>query len=356
MKNRVAIIGIVGVPGNYGGFETMVENLIDNHELSYTVYCSSFNYKKKPKSFKNSNLVYIPIKANGIQSIFYDIYAIFHSVITGHKKLLILGVSGALIIPFIKLLPLKLEIYTNIDGIEWKRDKWKGLAKVFLKFSEKLAVKFSTRVIADNDAIGDYVKKEYKRNASIIAYGGDHALKKNTKGLIFEKPFNKFYLSLCRIEPENNVQLILRTFEKTDEKLAFIGNWNVSSYSRKLHKKYSQHPNIKLIDPIYNTDLLFLYRKECVAYIHGHSAGGTNPSLVEMMHFSKPIIAFDCSFNRKTLENIGFFFKSCEQLQSAISEIDNIDLSAKYKEIADRRYNWDHIRAQYIKLFKEGKI
>ena len=354
MKNRIAIVGIVGVPGNYGGFETMVENLIDTKKVSYTVYCSSFNYKKKKKrEYKNAKLIYLPFKANGIQSIFYDAFAIIHSIVTGHKKILILGVSGAILLPLARLLPLGLEIYTNIDGIEWKREKWKGFAKVFLKFSEKLAVRFSSFVIADNDSIGDYLKNQYKINPTIIAYGGDHAFKEGFTDPTFKKPFDKFFLSLCRIEPENNIDLMLKTFECIHENYIFIGNWNISSYSRGLFEKYKDHKNIKLIEPIYDLDLLYLYRINCLGYIHGHSAGGTNPSLVEMMFFSKPIIAFDCSFNRKTLENNGLFFNSSEQLKESISKINLIDYGDIYKEIAYRRYNWSVIKHQYLQLFNK---
>ena len=161
MTDRVAIVGIVGVPGNYGGFETMVDNLVDAEKTEFTVYCSSYNYKDQIKNYKNAKLVYIRIKANGVSSILYDIFSILHAVISGHKTILILGVSGAILIPFIRILPLKIRIITNIDGIEWKRDKWNSAAKFFLKFSEKLAVNYSSIVIADNDAIGEYIKNDY---------------------------------------------------------------------------------------------------------------------------------------------------------------------------------------------------
>ncbi|EKA4244511.1 glycosyl transferase, partial [Escherichia coli] len=124
------------------------------------------------------------------------------------------------------------------------------------------------------------------------------------------------YLGLCRIEPENNIEMILNAFINTDKKIKFMGNWDNSEYGRQLKKYYSNYPNITLLEPNYNIEELYKLRKNCLAYIHGHSAGGTNPSLVEAMHFNIPIFAFDCDFNRYTTNNLAHYFNDSEQLTS----------------------------------------
>ncbi len=353
MNKRIAVVGIVGIPGNYGGFETMVENLVDNENISFTVYCSSKNYKDFNQAYGNANLIYIPISANGISSVAYDIVCMVHAILSGHRQILLLGVSGAIFIPIIKFLRLKIKIMTNIDGIEWKRDKWKGLASFFLKFSESLAVRYSDTVIADNEAIGDYVINEYSKKTEIIPYGGNHAFENIQNYNSNISPYDKYFLSVCRIEPENNVDLILKTFSNSESNLIFIGNWNISNYSKNLKTTYSRFENIKLLDPIYDLNTLYFFRKNCVGYIHGHSAGGTNPSLVEIMHFSKPIFAFNCSFNRKTLEENGNYFESASQLEEMISNDKYLYSGQIFKEIANRRYTWDIVKNQYFKLFDE---
>jgi len=344
----IAVIGTVGVPACYGGFETLVENLLDESSLdnSVIIYCSSKSYSVKRTEYKNAELVYIPLNANGAQSIPYDFCSLLHAAfIKRSENLLILGVSGAVCLPFIRLFS-KAKIITNIDGLEWKRDKWNFWAKRFLKFSEKVAVKYSDIVVADNKGIADYVMLEYNVAAEIIAYGGDHAI---VKSLSISD--DDYALALCRVEPENNVELILESFSKTNKTLKFIGNWSNSDFGCLMRNKYQQYSNIEIIDPIYDIETLFEIRQKCSFYIHGHSAGGTNPSLVEMMHFGKPIFAFDCNYNRASTEDSAQFFDNTDELIKLINSSVSLDNASNMKEIAERRYTWRIVKKQYFNLF-----
>lgn len=345
---KVSILGTVGIPACYGGFESLVENLTKYHSenILYTVYCSSNIYKNKIQEHNDASLIYLPLDANGVQSIPYDILSMVYSLFKKPDVTLILGVSGCIFLPFYRLLS-KSKIITNIDGLEWKRDKWGKVARKFLKFSEALAVKYSDVVISDNQAIADYVKSEYNTESCVIAYGGDHVLMNESK----EVKSNDYFLGLCRIEPENNVEMILNAFSKTDKRLKFIGNWDKSEFGIKLKQEYSKYSNIEIIDPIYDLETLYNYRVNCFAYIHGHSAGGTNPSLVEAMHFSKPIFSYDCNFNRYSTENKCFYFKSSEDLISLLEKENDFNKNAlNMKEIATRRYTWQIIAKQYESL------
>jgi glycosyltransferase involved in cell wall biosynthesis len=344
---NISIIGTVGVPACYGGFETLVENLLDENEQEkdITVYCSSRSYCERIQEYKNAKLFYIPLNANGVQSIPYDMWSIFHAVYKRTDSILLLGVSGAICLPFIRLFS-KAKIVTNIDGLEWRRHKWGTLAKKFLKYSEKIAVKYSDVVVSDNQAIADYVQAEYGVTSEVIAYGGDHAV---VDELSFED--EGYALALCRIEPENNVELILKSFSQTNKRLQFIGNWNNSAFGKEMKKKYSQYINIEIVDPIYELSELFKIRMKCSLYVHGHSAGGTNPSLVEMMHFSKPITAFDCNYNRASTENKANYFSNENELIEQIKANSFTTNSAEMLEIAKRRYTWDIVKKQYFTLF-----
>ncbi|QBG35288.1 DUF1972 domain-containing protein [Litorilituus sediminis] len=344
--NTVAIIGTVGVPACYGGFETLVENLLDEKDSSQeiTVYCSSKSYQDKPVKYKNANLHYIPLHANGGQSIPYDIWSLCHAAIKKTNNILLLGVSGAICLPFIKLFS-KAKIVTNIDGLEWKRDKWHPLIQKFLKFSEKLAVKYSDTIIADNQAIADYVTQEYDVKSEVIAYGGDHAVNSS-----LNLSDDNYALALCRIEPENNVELILEAFSRTNKKLKFIGNWDNSDFGQRMKAKYQSYENIDIIAPVYDLDSLFELRQKCSFYVHGHSAGGTNPSLVEMMHFNKTILAFDCNYNRASTEESAHYFSNIEELVTNINQEAEIDNGNNMLEIAQRRYTWKIVKQQYFNL------
>lgn len=348
LNKKIAIIGTVGVPANYGGFETLVENLLNKttDAINYTVFCSSKAYPNKQKVYKHAELYYIPLRANGVQSILYDILSIFIAL-KKHDCLLILGVSGCFILPLIKLFSNR-TIIVNIDGLEHRRDKWRYSIRKFLKWSESIAVRYADIIVADNKAIQDYVDEEYGRSAELIAYGGDHVI------VSVDQKNEDYYFALCRIEPENNIHVILTAFENSNHNLVFVGNWDNSEYGITLKKKYAKISNIKLLDPIYDPKQLGALRSSCKCYIHGHSAGGTNPSLVESMFFNKPIIAFDVAYNRETTENKAVYFKDASHLCSIINSTITEDAEANARamlEIANRRYKWEIITKQYESLY-----
>ncbi|MEZ9923366.1 DUF1972 domain-containing protein [Vibrio breoganii] len=351
MKN-IVVIGTVGIPACYGGFESLVENLTKNRSegFNYTVFCSSPSYNTKLISHNGANLIYLPLKANGIQSIFYDIYSLIKTLRLKPDTVLILGVSGCVFLPVFRKLS-KAKVVTNIDGLEWKRDKWNFLAKKFLKFSETLAVKYSDSIVSDNRAIAEHVKKCYSKVSSVIAYGGDHALRGD---LVEDFIDGDYALGLCRIEPENNVDMILEAFSTNGRNIKFVGNWGSSDFGLQLKEKFAKYKNIELIDPIYDLDVLYELRRKCELYVHGHSAGGTNPSLVEMMHFSKTILAFDCDFNRFSTKNKAHYFSNSLELQDVISSLtpQEKESNANYmKSIAQEEYTWGKISYSYESLY-----
>lgn len=354
---KISILGTVGVPGKYGGFETLAENLVRYHSknnLTYrlSVYCSSKFYPDKEAYFLNTELRYLGLQANGWQSVAYDLYSIIDSLRKRDDVVLLLGVSGALAIPLLRIFS-RIKVVTNIDGIEWKRKKWSGLSKCFLKWSEWAAVKFSHAVVSDNDGITQYVKERYKSECVTIPYGGDNALLESSKNNNFGFLPKQYALALCRIEPENNIDMILEGWKDVGIPLVFVGNWQHSVYSRELKEKYKNVNNLILLDPVYDPSDLRYIRENATVYIHGHSAGGTNPSLVEMMHFSLPILAYDCVFNRETTENSAEYFTSASSLSCKATSLINFPnalAGVNMKEIALRRYTWNIIGGQYFDL------
>lgn len=362
-KLHVAIIGTVGVPACYGCFESLVDNLLDftPPNVEYTVFCSGKKYEKRLESYKGAKLVYLEMDANGKDSIFYDFKSMKLSVAANADIMLVLGVSGCVFLPYIRRI-FKGKIITNIDGLEWRRDKWKWYAKKLLKLSEKMAVKYSDIVIGDNKGIIDYIKSEYSKTVKnkrveLIAYGGDQVSRVQDNSLFERYSFCRepYSVTVCRIEPENNVYVILEAFsEMLDETLVFVGNWEKSEYGRSLKEKFSVCKNIHLLAPIYEPHIVNWLRSNAHVYIHGHSAGGTNPSLVEAMNLSIPILAFDCVYNRATTEEKCLYWKSSDDLQDLMK-----NKSGKFAEIAremgeagKRLYSWERIARQYNALYQ----
>lgn len=357
IPKRVAIVGTQGVPARYGGFESLVENLLGENcppDVEYTVFCSGRDMPEHLKIYKGARLKYVPLKANGAQSVIYDAVSLARCL-KGYDTILILGVSGCWSLPFFRLLT-RSKLVINIDGLEHSRKKWKSWIRKFLRLSERMAIRYADVIIADNKGIKDYVTGTYGKSSELIAYGGDHSLRCITAD--FEKDILKKYgssegmyaIAVCRIEPENNSRLVLEAFSRTDFPLLYIGNWNHSEYSRKLKEEFSNVPNLHLVNGIYDLDVLYVLRKNAGVYIHGHSAGGTNPSLVEAMCLGLPVIAFDVVYNRETTENRALYFKNADDLTYIIKS-GSRHSGKEMAEIAARRYKWDIVARQYVDLF-----
>jgi glycosyltransferase involved in cell wall biosynthesis len=358
MYKEIAIIGTVGLPAKYGGFETLTEYLAKYLSSDYdmTVYCSAKSYDEQLENYNGATLEYISLNANGVQSIPYDIISIFKSLRYA-DTLLILGVSGCSILPVIRLFTRK-RIVVNIDGLEWKRQKWNKYAKWFLKFSEKMAVKYADVVIADNKVIQEHVQSKYNKSSELIAYGADHVEYMSLSSEILTKYTylsGAYAFTVCRIEPENNLHIIIEAMALQSKlPLVIVGNWENSEYGRGLRTQYEKINHIHLLDPIYEQNILNQIRANCTVYLHGHSAGGTNPSLVEAMYLGLPIFAFDVDYNRETTEQRASYFDSAEGLLKLIDSMAMVDLERdgeNMRTIAKKRYIWKVIAKHYAKLF-----
>ncbi len=357
IMNKVAIIGSAGVPANYGGFETLAHQLVEEQSGDYelTVYCDGAAIKGEDrlKTYKGADLRYIPLPANGPLSTVYDAWSMIDALFYANT-LLILGVSGCLFLPIIRLF-FRGNIVVNIDGVEWRREKWGFVARNFIKISEYAAIKFADKIITDNKALQDLTEDRYGCKTTLIEYGSDHVKSiASIEGDCVKYPFLRepYAVKVCRIEPENNIETVLEAFSKVPFPLVLVGNWEVSEYAESLRNKYADCANLHLLDPIYNRVTIDMIRSNALVYIHGHSAGGTNPSLVEAMAFALPVLAFDVSFNRETTENQAKYFETAADLDFLMSNSELwIEDGLTMKNIANRRYTWKRITGLYEGLF-----
>ena len=380
MKKKVAIIGTQGVPARYGGFESLVENLLGNASdgVEYTVFCSSKDIPcglaKRPSSYKGARLKYVGLHANGAQSIFYDLLSMLRCL-RGYDTLLVLGVSGCLFLPLFRLfLSRKTKLVINIDGLEHKRDKWNKLARWILLTSEKMAVRYADTVISDNQAITDYVLSTYGPRSEealvTIAYGGDHVAREVSEErqreilASYGLQAGGYAFSVCRIEPENNCHITLKAFagaaaaasDGAALPLLLIGNWAHSDWARQLRARFQGQKGVIPADAVYDLDVLYTLRSNAALYVHGHSAGGTNPSLVEAMFFARPIFAFDVPYNRETTFGQAFYFHDAESLMAEIARLSGAEEAAKeagatLARLAEEHYRWADIAARYEMIY-----
>ena len=357
-KKKVAIIGTVGLPANYGGFETMIKYLTEQKSdvFDFTVFCQKIPKDQQLKEYNGSKLKYLPFLANGPQSIVYDIVAIIMSWFK-YDTLLILGTPGCIILPLLNIFK-KTRTIINFGGLEWARDKWGILGKIYLKFTEQIAVSFATNMVADNQYFCNYLRKTYGKKSSLIEYGGDHAQRLAvTEALMDKYPFlcNSYDVSVSRAQVDNNLHLLLETYSKTPQRqLVLISNYSLFEYGRQLKEKYKVYSNLWLQDAIYDKNELDVIRSNAQLYIHSHSFCGTAPSLVEAMSLRLPVIAYNVPTNHYTTEEMALYFNDENELEVLIESLtDNKieKLATQMYEIAKRRYIWKRISNKYGELF-----
>jgi glycosyltransferase involved in cell wall biosynthesis len=287
----------------------------------------------------------------------YDMYTILLSVMH-YDKVLILGCSGGLILPV--LFPFRRKFVYNMGGIEWARDKWSPTVKQIMRALMWISAKSCKYLIADNQGMKEYIEKTYKRYDSVvIAYGGDQAKKMPiASDLEKQYPFLmlNYAIAIARIQPDNNTELLLEAFKDAPYPLVYIGNWSISEYAIRIKQKYNDYTNLILLDAIYDLDVLNVLRSNCYVYIHGHSAGGTNPSLVEAMNLPVPLVCFDNVFNRYVTENDAFYFSNVTELVALTSLLTDdmlIENEYKMKQIAMGKYTWKKIAHEYYSYIKQ---
>lgn len=351
---RLAIVGIRGLPNNYGGFETLADYLVQHlvEEMPITVYCSSRDLTGRQKKYKGARLKYLPITSHGGLGILYDSLSLIHAVFT-HDKVLFLGFGAGFVMPFLKV--FKRKIILNIGGLDWKRDKWSAKAQKVIRKAEELLIENCGQIISDNVGIKEYIKEVYKRDSYLIAYGGDQANKRAIDDTSrMEYPFlnGRYAFIVTRIQSDNNIEMILNAFikAKSDLPIVMVGNWSNSDYGKRIKVDFGGEEKLILLDAIYDRDKLDILRSNCYIYIHGHSAGGTNPSLVEAMYLGLPVFAFASGYNEYTTENKAIYFRNSKELTQLIDDLNDIDLKAlavSLKDVADKNYRWKEVARKY---------
>lgn len=337
-SDKIAVIGSDGIPNRYGGFETLALELHSRSD-QFVIISSGFNRNKESRI--NIRNIYLPLPSNGWSNIIFDSVSIVYAMMN-YRNILVLGSTLS---PFLVLASLVSSITLNIGGIDWKRKKWGFIARFILRFAEGYSIGVSRNLVCDNKYIGKYIKAKYGRSSTFIPYGVSNVQ-------IISQKQEKYFLSILRIQEDNNVDIVLEAFSNVNERLIIVGNWEVSSYSKKLREAYQSVQNIEMLDAVYDADIITNLRSHCMAYVHPHSAGGTNPSLVEILPYNKPILAYSNGFNEETLLGEGYFWKNCKELESLINadvNLDPVHFHKKFQQI----YNWSSISLQYLKLCRQ---
>lgn len=378
---HIFIIGSRGLPAQYGGFETFVEQLV-SHQVSphirYHVACLSDSSHHKHSEYKGADCFTInPPKLGPARVIAYDMMAISYALDLVKAQQMerpifyILGNTiGGFIAPFAKKIhSVGGTLFVNPDGLEWKRTKWSKPVQTYLKYAEKLMAKHADLLIADNEGIEDYIQTAYPGTQThFIAYGTDLTpteYQSDSEAVLdFFGQWNltekDYYLIIGRFVPENNYVTAIKEFmaSSTKRDLVIVANHAGSAYFQKLEEEtdFSRDKRIKFVGTVYDSNLLKYLRNQCRAYIHGHEVGGTNPSLLEALAQTNENLVLGVDFNQKVaLNGARYWTKEQGNLSRLLDRIDGqeeaVELGQIAKEHMRNAYTWEKIVRDYEELF-----
>jgi glycosyltransferase involved in cell wall biosynthesis len=358
---KIAILGTRGVPNYYGGFEQFAEFFsVYLVQQGHEVYCyNSHNHPFQEKSFHGVNIIHKfdpEFKYGTFGQFIYDYNCIIDSRKRDFDIILQLGYTSNSIWCF--LLPRKSIIITNMDGLEWKRTKYSKPVQQFLKFAERLAAKSSDFLISDSLGIQKFLLAKYKKESTYIAYGAYPFTSANES---FLKQYNvereQYNMIMARFEPENNLDMVLEgvSLHEDDTPILVIGK-HETKYGTYLKNKYQKHQKIRFIGGLYNLEHLNNLRYYSNLYFHGHSVGGTNPSLLEAMASKAFIVAHNNDFNQGILKENAYYFSNPIEVKNILNTIkksDNLQLVQNNFDAIVNDFNWEKINGEYLQLFEE---
>ncbi|MDH7463257.1 DUF1972 domain-containing protein [Chitinophagaceae bacterium 26-R-25] len=358
---RIGIIGTRGIPNRHGGFEQFVESIAPvlverGHEVF--VYNSSL-HPYQEKEWKGVKIIHQKDREDKLGSagqFIYDFNCIVDSRKRNYDVILQLGYTSSSIWSF--LFPKKPVLITNMDGLEWKRSKYSPLVRTFLKSAEKWAALHSDYLIADSKGIQTYLWEKYKKQSEFIAYGAT-TIETPNEAVLTEYNVGRYNYNLliARMEPENNIEVIIKGHIKAAHKvpLLIVGGLN-NQFGKQLKQKYSS-PSVIFLGAIYNLDTLNSMRFYSNLYFHGHSVGGTNPSLLEAMSSNALIVANDNIFNRSVLEEDAFYFANENDvatiLDMQLKKEDHLQMLQHNREKIIQHYSWTQIANQLEAFFAD---
>ena len=361
---KIGILGTRGIPNYYGGFEQFAEYFsvfLKEKGHDVYVYCSH-THPYQEKEFRGVQLIHCKDpehKVGTIGQFAYDFNCIRDSRKRNFDILLQLGYTSNSV--WHRWLPKKSIIITNMDGLEWKRTKYSRKVRRFLKYAESLAVKSSDYLVADSVGIQDHLKETYDVPSTFIAYGS--TLFENEDISVLDeynvRPY-EYNMLIARMEPENSIETILDGVVESGSETPFlvVGKHDANKFGVYLKDKFKAYSNIRFMGGIYNFEHLNNLRWYSKVYFHGHTVGGTNPSLLEAMASRALIAANDNKFNKAILGQDAFYFGNSNDVSKLLDSVQKKDdyghfLSNNIEKI-ENLYSWEIINSAYLDLMEKA--
>jgi glycosyltransferase involved in cell wall biosynthesis len=364
---KIAIIGSRGIPAGYGGFETFAEELAPRlvdlgHDV--TVYCrKGYTGETLLDEYKGVKLRYPGhIRQRELEQLSHEAMCILDSLRRRFDLYYFLGYRGSPMYVPVRLLTRRV-VVVNTDGLEWNRRKWSTLARKYLKFAEWVAVRSAAdHLVSDSQEIAKYFSETYGASSEFLTNGA-YVLEHLPSGALDEWGLQprEYYLVACRIEPDNNVEIILREFvaSGSHRELVIAGGMNYETpYWTKLQEIARGH-RIRFLGPVYGDMRIENLHLGCYAYLHGHENGGTNPALLKGMGAGNCPIAYNGRFNREVTGGIGLLWEKTEgdladKIRYADTHPDEVEaLGRRAQERIRDHYTWEQVASDHDRFFRQ---
>lgn len=356
---RIALVGTRGVPAQYGGFETAVEEVgarLAARGHVVRVYCR--NPGQTARRYRGMHLVNLPaVRLKVLETLSHTALSVAHLCLHGADVAIVFNAANA---PFLPLLGARrVPVGVHVDGLEWKRGKWGPTGRRYYLMSERLAVRWADRLIVDARAIGDYYERRYGRPGCYLPYGAP-IRGREAPGRLAELDLrpHSYHLVVARLEPENHVDVAVAAHRRSSARLPLLVVGDApygERYVQRLQAIAAQDERIRLVGGVWDQGLLDELYVNAATYIHGHSVGGTNPSLLRAMGAAAPVLALDVDFNREVLGDTGAFFRDAASLAELVEKAESDDWAGDARgragqDRARRLYDWDAVTAGYEQL------
>jgi glycosyltransferase involved in cell wall biosynthesis len=365
-KLRIAMIGTRGVPAAYGGFETAVEEIgrrLADRGHRVTVYCRTKD-GSKPREFLGMRLVFLPaLRSKAIETLSHTGLSAIHAALT--KRQDVSFVFNAANAPFLPLVRRRrVPIAVHVDGLEWKRGKWGKWGKRYYRLAEQLSVRWSDAVISDARGIADYYTREFGADTELLTYGAPVQTDPSSSRLPeLDLTPHGYHLVVARFEPENHVAEIVAGYHASTSRLPLVvvGSAPYSDdYTARINDIANGDARIRILGGIWDQEQLDQLYANALTYLHGHSVGGTNPSLLRALGAGTAVIAYDVDFNREVLGGEGRFFGTSADVSLLIEAAeadpaDAIEEGQRLQKHADTNYRWDDVTDGYAALLTRLK-
>jgi glycosyltransferase involved in cell wall biosynthesis len=357
MTMRIALLGTRGVPARYGGFETAVEEVgrrLADKGHRVVVYCRTREDAPRPERYLGMELVHLPAaRKRSLETLSHSALSVAHLLAHRTDAAFVFNAANAPLLPLLRA--ARIPVATHVDGLEWKRAKWGPVGQRYYRLAESMAVRWSDALIADAQGITYYYRSEFGAPTTLLTYGAPVIAPGSDRLAELGLTPGGFHLAVARFEPENHVDVIVQGYCRSaaTKPLVVVGSAPYSdAYTASVHA--AADGRVRFLGGVWDQGQLDQLYANAYTYLHGHSVGGTNPSLLRAIGAGAAVLAYDVDFNREVIADSGRFFVAPGDLAALVEDAESdparVERDGARAQVLAKGYDWDAVADGYEQL------